>query len=167
MGLVIGGLLCAPNGLTASQARLARVQSEGHFFSEGFLAGCGNPCWIYANYGGRIGDFEELASQVLHDDRIVIIDGDCFSACTLLADFGRPHVFITRRARMHFHRSSAESVPDQSEGIATWVNSHGGYPSYASQTFTTMTFEDAKAFWPVFGGRGTPDVISAIQGAQR
>lgn len=114
---------------------------------------CGDPCVINRNYGGRV-DYFMSAANVLpfRKEHGAIIDGPCYSACTMFAAFGRPHVCITKKAIMYFHRGSDEMLPESSaypQDIMTWVNAHGGWPTQRSGRFTRMPFNAAKQFWPV------------------
>ena len=105
-------------------------------------------CTITFSPGGEIKRFIFVAHDILKYERNLTIDGECYSACTILADFARPHVCITPNAVMFFHRSNFGDRPPQSSDIMLWVFAHGDYPSFDSQKFTRMDYEDAKQFWP-------------------
>ena len=119
----------------------------GGEWARGFLAGCGEPCRITFNGGGRVVDFEALAIAATEEGRDVVIDGPCGSACALFADLARPRVCIMPAASFHFHRVSDGSVPPDRPDIVAWVQRHGDFPTQASGRYTTMDFEAARDFF--------------------
>ena len=100
---------------------------------------------IQASAGGRIGDYLRLFMQVREDGRRVVIDGPCFSACTLvLSVVPRERICVTRRAVLGFH---AAWMPDQNgrprrhvtgtqllmdtypPAVKSWIRRNGGLTS--------------------------------------
>jgi hypothetical protein len=175
-GMVIAGIagLSIGGPATVDLSELARrietvsktVHSGDEAFADGFLAACGDPCWIGFNPGGFVGSYQALARKVVATGRRVIINGPCSSACALFADKARPMVRITDAAVFGFHRTSAETPMPLSGDIDGWVSTHGGYPAFASGDLTLMTFADAKAFWPEIGTHDHPLKLSDLKGTR-
>jgi hypothetical protein len=142
--------------------RLDKIIAEGDGFAKGFLAACGDPCIIKANPGGRLGDFKALTDEIIAIKRRVIIEGYCASACAIMADRAREYVRIGKGAQFLFHMTSDETAPPGSSDVDSWVRSHGGYPSFASQETTKMDFDTARRFWrPVFDWYREPRRVDA------
>src|SRR5258708_2303318 len=97
--------------------RLSEIQAGNAGFAKGFLAACGRPCRITANYGGTLGDYQALADAIIVADRAVVIDGPCISACAMMADRARLKVSITNRSVFRFHHSSDEKEPPASPDV--------------------------------------------------
>jgi hypothetical protein len=76
---------------------------------------------IYGDPGGQIGPYIDRAQAWRDSGRMVVIDGPCLSACTLVLGIV-PHnrICVTRRARLGFH---AAWRPD---GNGRAVRSNGG-----------------------------------------
>lgn len=54
--------------------------------------------------GGRIGNYVETYSQVRNSGEMVMIDGSCLSACTMVLGLvPRDRICVTRRATLSFH----------------------------------------------------------------
>jgi hypothetical protein len=125
-----------------------------------------NVCTVRNNPGGDIEIFRRAARELLAERKRLVIDGECASACVILADIARAHTCITPRARMAVHKSTvvrftgrtavdgreapvAEIVrredPPQSPDIDRWVKRHGGYPING---VLVMPVRDARQFWP-------------------
>lgn len=139
-----------------------RQSEHGHKFAVGFLQACGEPCVIRSNYGGVLADFRGLAEEVNARKQVILIDGDCVSACALFADLARANIRITLRARIWFHQSSAEEIPPQSPDIISWVTSNGGFPTFESGHLTLMRFDQARRFWqPAFEWTRLPRRLDA------
>jgi hypothetical protein len=66
---------------------------------------------ITGDHGGMIGTYIERFTQVKLSGEVVIINGDCLSACTLVLGFV-PHskICVTPQARLGFH---AAWMPDE------------------------------------------------------
>jgi hypothetical protein len=87
-----------------------------------------------------------------------MIDGDCASACVILADEARPRVCITERAVFWFHKGYNRTVkpddpnyrfdPIQSPDITAWVMEHGGFPA-DDEHMLDMHADEAQWFWPM------------------
>ena len=91
--------------------------------------------------GGSLGEYLLRFTKIRDSGERVIIDGNCFSACTLVTIIPRERICVTQRAALGFH---AGWVSDQNgnrvtseEGtrvlfelypstIRSWINSHGG-----------------------------------------
>jgi len=124
------------------------------------LEACGDPCFIRYNEGGYVAVALEVADQIVRNDKHLIIDGVCASACVLLADKARPNVCITKRALMSLHEGEMQvevwgfsiyswpvTLP-HSKDIDIWVKERGGYPKTKKlEKFLHMPYEDAKQFW--------------------
>lgn len=132
-----------------------------HSQIEEVVGSCGEPCIIKRNEGGKVGTFLMAAIDVRRGRRnLLIIDGECISACAILADFARPKVCITSKAVFKFHELRYKDAdeygnaiyrdggpPPQSHDIDLWVWSQPR--QYPWEEFTVMSFEQAKRFWPV------------------
>jgi hypothetical protein len=76
---------------------------------------------IVSDYGGQIGPYLEQFAALRHSGERVIIDGPCFSACTMiLGVIPRDRICVTPRARLGFHAAWNPG------GDGAPVVSHGG-----------------------------------------
>lgn len=100
---------------------------------------------ILASPGGEVGPFLELFEKVRQSGERVIIDGPCYSACTLvLSSVPNDRICVTRRAVLGFH--AARSVdrrgriyrePEASQAVLeaypapvrSWISRRGGLTS--------------------------------------
>ena len=123
-----------------------------------FALGCTKrTCVVTENPGGNLKTFQWAAQEIVRQQRWVVIDGRCMSACTILADEARNRVCITKRATFEFHAGSVnflgfrlENVEfdlPYSQPIARWVKSRGGLPSAKSGKFLVMRYGEARRFW--------------------
>ena len=137
------------------------------------VLGCkGDPCVVTYNPGGFVSKFESAASAILGGARErVIIDGDCYSSCTLLADYAAENVCLTVWARLYFHRGTGLKLEPVRipmgntvvyAGVYTsvthidldyrlpkvvgWINSIGGLPKDGK--FVEMPAAIAHDTWP-------------------
>ncbi len=97
---------------------------------------------IEGSSGGEIGSFLDFFSVLRQSGERVVIDGPCYSACTLvLSTIPRDRICVTRRAVLGFH---AARLVDQDGGeypagrvtrlmaatyplpIRKWIRRHGG-----------------------------------------
>jgi hypothetical protein len=100
---------------------------------------------IYSSPGGNVATYLAFFSEVKRSGERVIIDGPCYSACTLvLSTVPRNRVCVTRRAVLGFHapevvdknghtfhsrevtQAMAASYPPS---VRTWIRRHGGLRS--------------------------------------
>jgi len=101
---------------------------------------------ILASPGGEVGSYLELFETVRQSGQRVVIDGPCFSACTLvLATIPHDRICVTRRAVLGFHaprwldrkghqyaasaattRVVANTYP---ANVRAWIDRHGGLTS--------------------------------------
>ena len=64
----------------------------------------------------------------------LIIDGGCYSACTLMADYARPNVCITSKGVLYFHKGRTETgeridnLP-YNDDLKVWIDKQGGLPA--------------------------------------
>lgn len=66
---------------------------------------------ILASPGGRIGEYLTLFAMIRQSGERVVIDGPCFSACTLvLSVLPKERICVTRKAILGFH---AAWTPDR------------------------------------------------------
>jgi len=116
---------------------------------------CGEPCRVSASTGGELAYFLRAADEVTAGSRaLVVIDGDCLSACAAFADRARARVCVTPAARFGFHKATIYSAdlsqrlgavdPPQSADIEAWVAANGGYPPDGMRM---MEAADAAGFW--------------------
>jgi hypothetical protein len=98
---------------------------------------------ILASPGGEVGSYLELFAKVRQSGQRVVIDGPCYSACTLvLSSIPRERICVTRRAVLGFHaprwidrrgkqyaassgtvRAVADVYPAD---VRAWIDRHGG-----------------------------------------
>jgi hypothetical protein len=101
---------------------------------------------ILASPGGEVVSYLDLFETVRQSGQRVVIDGPCFSACTLvLATIPRDRICVTRRAVLGFHaprwldrkgrqyaasaattRVVANTYP---ANVRAWIDRHGGLTS--------------------------------------
>jgi hypothetical protein len=100
---------------------------------------------ILASPGGEVGPFIDLFEQVRASGEIVVIDGPCLSACTLvLSVVPNDRICVTRRAVLGFHgarsmdrRGRLYAEPEASEAVLEaypaavrgWIRRRGGLSS--------------------------------------
>lgn len=148
-------LVCLIGGILATASAEVRA---GPALNEALGFVCEDTrCTVRRNMGGSLRLFEDATQEVLNEGKFLIIDGECSSACVILADKARPNVCITQRAVFKFHKASitgnvggkmmtAYSNPPQSSDIDLWVESKGGYPD---RRFLSMDATQAVEFWPM------------------
>jgi hypothetical protein len=100
---------------------------------------------ITSSPGGLIGPFLDLFDAVRQSGQRVIIDGPCYSACTLVLTVLPPEqICVTRRAVLGFHgamsltrRGNFRQEPEASKivlaayppPVRRWIERHGGLHS--------------------------------------
>ena len=63
---------------------------------------------IQDDMGGPLGSYYIKFSNIRRSGQLVIIDGDCYSACTIVTGMvPRQHICVTPRARLGFHAALA------------------------------------------------------------
>src|SRR5690349_3098667 len=71
---------------------------------------------IQDDMGGSLGSYYIKFATIRKSGQQVIIDGDCFSACTIVTGMvARQNICVTPRARLGFHAASA---PNQTGMLA-------------------------------------------------
>jgi len=120
----------------------------------------GKICTISRNMGGYLVVFQAAAREVLREGKRLVINGECRSACAILADKARPNVCITSRARFGFHKAYVSKIvggkrikvpvydPPQSPDIDRWVKARGGYPA-PGKRHRWMSASEARVFWRI------------------
>jgi hypothetical protein len=98
---------------------------------------------IEASTGGVVSNFLEVFRLLRHSGQRVVIDGPCFSACTLvLSTIPRNRICVTRRAVLGFHAPRLVDAygreypaPEATTRLVTaayppairdWIRRHGG-----------------------------------------
>lgn len=100
---------------------------------------------ILSSPGGQVGTFLDLFERVRASGDLVVIDGPCLSACTLvLSMVPNDRICVTRRAILGFHaarsidpRGKTYAEPKASElvqeaypaPVQGWIRRHGGLTS--------------------------------------
>ena len=100
---------------------------------------------ILASPGGEVGSYIKLFSVLRQSDQRVIVDGPCFSACTLvLSSIPRNRICVTPKAVLGFHAprwvdgqgrqyaAKAETrifVVTYPAPVRAWIERHGGLTS--------------------------------------
>lgn len=108
---------------------------------------------IYEDRGGSVFDYLERGTQYEQDGTKVVIDGGCWSACTLFLKIDT--VCATPKAQFHFHSaySLKEGKKVQERGMSSlmtgfyppkvqlWLDEHGGMPLNGWLTITDYDFD--------------------------
>lgn len=124
--------------------------------------GTGRPLVIEESMGGSVNDFRLAGLHLLYTRTPIIVDGPCYSACTLLLDEARPYVCLTTRAVLGYHKAAYvddQKVKHSSElyyetpGLNDYLNSRGGLPE--NDDLMLVPFEQAKQFYTPCKGTGT------------
>jgi len=91
---------------------------------------------ILASPGGAVGPYLELFSVLRQSGQRVVIDGPCFSACTLvLSTIPSNRVCVTSRAVLGFHSPR-------------WIDRHGHqYPATAETRLVAATYPARVRAW--------------------
>ena len=91
--------------------------------------------------GGSLGEYLLRFTRIRDSGERVIIDGSCFSACTLVTIIPKERICVTERAALGFHAGWIDDQkgmrPTSAEGtrllfelypptIRSWINNHGG-----------------------------------------
>jgi hypothetical protein len=100
---------------------------------------------ILASPGGQVGPFVEMFDRIRESGERVVIDGPCYSACTLvLSTVPNERICVTRRAVLGFHaarsidrRGRIYSEPEASQAVLeaypaavrNWISRRGGLTS--------------------------------------
>jgi hypothetical protein len=100
---------------------------------------------ILGSPGGQVGPFLDLFERVRASGEVVVIDGPCLSACTLvLSVVPNDRICVTRRAVLGFHaarsidrRGRLYAEPEASEAVLEaypgpvrdWIRHRGGLSS--------------------------------------
>jgi len=149
----------------AALAALALLSSTANADVVEEVLGCkGNPCIVTYSPGGTIKMFEEAAEAIRNGAReLVVIEGPCMSACTILIDMVPEKVCLKPLAKLGFHRGSGPTLKylnemplywytvwerfdiSYSPKVQEWINSQGGLPK--DGTFIYMTTSAARTIW--------------------
>jgi len=96
---------------------------------------------IQNDMGGSLGQYLLMFTRIRDSGERIIIDGNCFSACTLATIIPKERICVTQRAVLGFH---AGWIDDQTGGrststegtnmlfelypptIRSWITNHGG-----------------------------------------
>jgi hypothetical protein len=96
---------------------------------------------IQNDMGGSLGQYLLMFTRIRDSGERIIIDGNCFSACTLVTIIPKERICVTQRAVLGFH---AGWIDDQMGGRSTstegtnmlfelypptirnWITNHGG-----------------------------------------
>ena len=92
---------------------------------------------ILSSSGGAVEEYLRIFAQLRRSGERVIIDGPCFSACTLvLSTIPKSRICVTRRAVLGFH-------------AAQWVDSRSGRVSRAPEAtrIVTQSYPPAVRAW--------------------
>jgi hypothetical protein len=99
---------------------------------------------IQNDMGGSLGQYLLMFTRIRDSGERIIIDGNCFSACTLVTIIPKERICVTQRAVLGFH---AGWIDDQMGGQSTstegtnmlfelypptirnWITNHGGLSS--------------------------------------
>jgi hypothetical protein len=96
---------------------------------------------IRDDMGGPLGEYLRTYTAIRDSGERVIIDGNCYSACTLVTIIPKDRICITQRAELGFHAGWVDGQPGgritSAEGtrmlyqlyppmIRGWISKHGG-----------------------------------------
>ena len=91
--------------------------------------------------GGSLGTYLQMFTRLRDSGERIIIDGKCFSACTLVTIIPKERICVTQRAVLGFHAGWIDDQtgrqPTSKEGtnllfelypatIRRWITDHGG-----------------------------------------
>lgn len=140
-------------GPTPKPAHIADQQSLKMGMPTSPLRECGTPCVINFSPGGYMTDFE-IASIIINywPDQMLLINGPCYSACTLLADLSFDKICITDNAEFYYHMATAslhwDFIPyGHSKYVLAWVAARGGFPPTVGGRTLRMDREEAGKHW--------------------
>jgi hypothetical protein len=113
---------------------------------------------IRDDMGGSVGKYLMMFTRIRDSGERVIIDGKCFSACTLVTIIPKERICVTPRAVLGFHAGWVDDQTGQrtpsAEGtrllfelypvaIRSWINDHGGLNART----ILMRADELKAFY--------------------
>lgn len=141
--------------LPVPAANETAVKAETYLSPAGDFA-CGRPCVITESDGGSMLSFEAVALQLMANKVPIVVDGPCFSACTLLVDMARDQVCITSNAVLGYHQAFITVGEDTkyrpihytTPGLEDYFKAHGGMPA-DRYDLLLMPFWDAQKFYKV------------------
>ena len=96
---------------------------------------------IQNDMGGPLGQYLLMFTRIRDSGERIIIDGNCFSACTLVTIIPKERICVTQRAVLGFHAGWIDDQtgkrPTSAEGtsmlfelyppsIRSWITNHGG-----------------------------------------
>jgi hypothetical protein len=96
---------------------------------------------IRDDMGGSLGNYLLMFTRMRDSGERVIIDGNCFSACTLVTIIPKERICVTQRAVLGFHAGwiddQTRNRPTSAEGTSVlfelyppalrrWITKHGG-----------------------------------------
>jgi len=131
-------LTCGPK---RNEGWMRRALCAALFFLVGFNPALGE-VRIEASTGGEVSHYLELFAVLRQSGERIVIDGPCYSACTLvLSTIPHNRVCVTRRAILGFHaprlvddygreylapEATREVVAAYPAPIRNWISRHGG-----------------------------------------
>jgi hypothetical protein len=127
--------------LKRNEGSMRRALCAALFFLVGFNPALGE-VRIEASTGGEVSHYLELFAVLRQSGERIVIDGPCYSACTLvLSTIPHNRVCVTRRAILGFHaprlvddygreylapEATREVVAAYPAPIRNWISRHGG-----------------------------------------
>lgn len=120
---------------------------------------CGTPCVISHNPGGELDSFVITAEEMVKNGRSLVVNGDCYSACTILADLMRSQgmACVTQNATFHIHQGQRVYVSDvfapivnrfevpYSIGLTSLIERSGGQPK---DGWLVLTHDFLRRYFP-------------------
>jgi hypothetical protein len=115
---------------------------------------------IRNDMGGDLGTYMQSLTKIRESGERVVIDGDCFSACTLVtAMIPAKRLCVTYRARLGFHAAKVEQSGRQDSSpaitkfmlemypahIRSWLEKNGGL----SHGTLVLSGPELRAFYPL------------------
>ena len=131
---IVTGLVLCLSAATSQAAAGYRGFTDEHMV--GYI-NANRVVTISDGLGGHVQGMVRMLAKIIDNDRKVVIDGPCRSACTLLMSLGTSRVCITPRAELWFHQASLLTGKRSRfwsnamlrlypTGIRSYVNGRGG-----------------------------------------
>lgn len=104
-------------------------------------------CHLKNNQGGSVVTFLSAALEIKKNKKTLVLEGDCVSACTLIADFIQESTCIMKGTILKYHKASDNSVPPFfSDFTNKFIESQGGWPDYGDR-LVSMDYKTAALHW--------------------
>jgi hypothetical protein len=122
---------------------------------------CGRPCVIEEDHGGVIDLYSAQAEEMAGGHVPLIVDGPCFSACTIFVDIDRANACVTTNAVFGYHQSETDKtggksvfgqISYQTPGLNAYIKAHGGLPTPDTGRMLMINFSQLTQFYQPCAG---------------